>query len=127
MTIYLVTSGAYSDYGVDAVFLEEKKAMLYCAVRNIKQPDSFRIEEYETLDDNINTDGQNVAYGYHIVLGSFHTWRVESKFITFLKPSHMNEKATEAYVYLTQNDEDKAIKIAQDMAAEAKAKKEGLT
>lgn len=127
MKVYVVTTGEYSDYGIDAVFLEEKKAMLYCAVRNIKSPDSFKIEEYETLDDNINTDGQKAAYGYHIVSGSFHTWYVRSKFITFLKPSHMNEKATEAYVYLTQNDEDKAIKIAEDMAAEAKARKEGLT
>ena len=66
MKVYVVTTGEYSDYGIDAVFAEEKKAMLYCAVRNIKSPDSFRIEEYETLDDNINTDGQKVAYGYHI-------------------------------------------------------------
>lgn len=127
MTIYLVTSGEYSEYGVDAVFLDKEKAMLYCAMHNFNRSDNCAIEEYDTYDDNINADGKKTAYLYYLYFGAFDRWYVKLTYITFLRPSHISEDLKEAWVYLQQEDEDKAIKIAQDMAAEAKARKEGLT
>lgn len=48
--IYIVTSGEYSDYGIDAVFQDRRKAESYCECH----PDA-EIEEWEFFDDNIYT------------------------------------------------------------------------
>ena len=128
MTIYVVTSGEYSEYGVDAVFLDKEKAMLYCAAHNVKETDDpCWIEEYDTYDDDINADGPKIAYRHYLTFGRFDKWYVRSVYITFSKPSHISEDLQDAWVYLPQEDGDLAIKIAQDMAAEAKARKEGST
>ena len=48
--IYIVTSGDYSDYSIDAVFQDKNKAEAYCKCH----PDAG-IEEWEFFDDNIYT------------------------------------------------------------------------
>ena len=52
MTLYIVTSGEYSDYHIDAVFLDKQKALQYCAANGICEDVS--IEEWETYDDKID-------------------------------------------------------------------------
>lgn len=51
MTIYVVTRGEYSDYQIEAVFLERKKAEIFCAVHGI----DYEIEEFETKDDAVDS------------------------------------------------------------------------
>lgn len=51
MKIYVVTSGEYSDYHIDAVFLDRKKAMQYCAANKISEDVS--IEKWETADESV--------------------------------------------------------------------------
>lgn len=53
MKVYIVTSGCYSDYSIDAVFTDRKKAEMYCAIHNEEDQD---IEEWETEDDSITVD-----------------------------------------------------------------------
>lgn len=53
MKIYIATSGCYSDYSIDAVFTDRKKAEMYCAIHNQVDQD---IEEWETEDDSITVD-----------------------------------------------------------------------
>ena len=48
--VYIVTSGDYSDYSIDAVFQDKNKAEAYCKCH----PDAG-IEEWEFFDDNIYT------------------------------------------------------------------------
>lgn len=48
--IYIVTSGEYSDYSIDAVFQDKNKAEAYC-----KCHPNAEIEEWEFFDDNIYT------------------------------------------------------------------------
>lgn len=64
MTIYVVTSGRYSDYHIDAVFTDRKQAELYCAATDSRRGDydndSCNIEEYET--DGVKLEGE-VYYG----------------------------------------------------------------
>ena len=48
--IYIVTSGEYSDYSIDAVFQDENKAEAYC-----KCHPNAEIEEWEFFDNNIYT------------------------------------------------------------------------
>lgn len=47
MKIYIVTSGEYSDYGIRAVFTDQRKAELYCALHESKF-DHHMVEEWET-------------------------------------------------------------------------------
>lgn len=48
--VYIVTSGEYSDYSIDAVFQDKNKAEVYCQCH----PDA-EIEEWEFFDNNIYT------------------------------------------------------------------------
>lgn len=51
MKVYVITSGEYSDYGIQAVTLNREKAELICAInnRNIRySEDRSKIEEYDT-------------------------------------------------------------------------------
>lgn len=50
MKVYLITSGKYSDYHVDAVSLNEQEADRICATLNNNRPlDMFcEVEEYDT-------------------------------------------------------------------------------
>ena len=47
MKIYIITSGCYSDYMIEQVFLNEEKAKSYCKFHT-----DCRIEEFENYDDN---------------------------------------------------------------------------
>ena len=49
MTIYIATSGSYSDYHVDAVFTDKRQAEFYCAEHNCW------LEEYESDEVRIET------------------------------------------------------------------------
>lgn len=51
MKVYVVTSGDYSDYGIEAVFTDAQKAIDYA--KYCCSWDAGRVEEYETKDDEI--------------------------------------------------------------------------
>lgn len=57
MKVYLITSGEYSDYHVDAVSLNEQEADRICATLNNNRPlDMFcEVEEYDTDDIKVIT------------------------------------------------------------------------
>ena len=61
MKVYVITSGEYSDYGIQAVALSREKAELICAMLNspkIDYSDATRIEEYDTdeIQCGVNED-----------------------------------------------------------------------
>lgn len=53
MKVYIVTCGCYSDYQIEAVFEDIKKAEIYCAMHPSEDQE---IEEYETEDASITSD-----------------------------------------------------------------------
>jgi hypothetical protein len=59
MKIYVVTSGAYSDYCINQVFLSREKALAFIKSREAEyRYDDPGIEVYDTYDDRIEmTDG----------------------------------------------------------------------
>ena len=59
MEIYIVTSGAYSDYRIDAVFTDKKQAELYCATKRFVD---MEIEEWEADAEKIITDKEPLKY-----------------------------------------------------------------
>jgi len=55
MKIYIVTTGCYSDYSIENVFLDPEKAKAYATMIFSKYKDAA-IEVYDTFDDNVQTD-----------------------------------------------------------------------
>ena len=63
MTVYIVTSGEYSEYSIERVFSNKKAAEDYIEWR---RPSSYRIEEYDMLDDGKDIDMEGQAKYYYI-------------------------------------------------------------
>ena len=127
MKIYVVTSGEYSGYGIEGVFLDKHKAEIYCAKNNVKYGD-YRIEEYESDDDEI--EGEiDIAWKYKIREGDRNAWgtivHYSHRCLNEVTESNYRSELT-ATVYLRAEDYEKALKIARDMFAQYKAEKEGL-
>jgi hypothetical protein len=57
MKIYVVTSGDYSDYHIDKVFIDEEKAKKYieCQNRYLEYNDKSRLEEYDTEEKDFES------------------------------------------------------------------------
>ena len=87
--IYIVTSGEYSDYSIDAVFQDENKAEAYC-----KCHPNAEIEEWELFDDNIYTPFNVV--NIHMDILENNGKRIYFKFQTLSKE--------DANYYMTNND-----------------------
>lgn len=126
--IYVVTSGIYSEYHIDSVFLDKHKAEMYCAENNAQYGDECQIEEYESADDEI--EGEiDIAWKYEIQEGD----RIARGTIVHYTHRCLNEVTEGKYrseltatVYLRAEDDEKALKIARDMFAQYRAEKEGL-
>lgn len=132
MKIYVVTSGTYSEYGIDSVFIDKHKAEIYCALCNkdmVGNYGSYQVEEYESDDNDIKgeielawryeiMDGDRSAYG--TIVPYTHKCLNEVKELLFRRSSY------EAIVYLRAEDNEKALKIARDMFAQYRAEKEGI-
>lgn len=125
MKIYICTSGTYSEYSIDAVFLTLEKANLYAFVHD------GQVEEFETEDDNICAS--DVYYRYHIIynpgtddefkchrVGTTVDFKDESQFSYYLGTYH--------YVFVSKRDytEEELKKIFFDKLAEEKAKGLGI-
>ena len=112
MNVYIVISGCYSDTCIEAVFLNERKAELYCAIHNKSQIDDYRIEEFETADDNIEGDENIIGYLY-----SKYSTDCESIICT-KEYFERYYKYKGDYVWLKTKDVSKAKKFCEDRAAE---------
>lgn len=134
MTIYIVTSGIYSEYHIDEVFTDKEKAEMYCAVRNGDQKsyedyNNYQVEVHECADDNVQ--GKiDVQYQFTVYEGSTEPPR---RYDLIFKMSPWNENHilpkpfhARAIVYLTKNDPDLAFKIGKDMLAKYKAEQAGI-
>ena len=65
MTVYVVTSGCYSDYEIDAVFTSIEKAEKYVIAH--ASDDDIQIEIYDSDSINVDIDLKNIyrAIKYH--------------------------------------------------------------
>ena len=63
-TVYIVTSGSYSDYCIEAVFKDKSKAEVYCSCHR-----NCEIEEYNFSDNDILTPFNSVVIRFNIIKG----------------------------------------------------------
>lgn len=140
MKVYIISSGEYSDTHIECVTADKKKAELFCAVYN--QPygyGEYYFNEYEVDDWDIKAD-RKVGYSYRflyqydfshecyflnelgVAIKFEHNSTVESK-----DCSSIFYPKYEISLWIEEENDEKAEKIAYDMIAEYRAKKEGLT
>ena len=128
MKIYVVTSGEYSDYGIDAVFVDEEKARKYCAERNSESDwCDCDIETYDT--DDVKVD-DSIDYEYrHIFRYRLNELLYEcGEYVRWGGKSYVEKEINciKIVVILHDRNETQALKIASDMLAKYKAQQEGI-
>ena len=141
-TVYIVTAGKYSDYGIVAAFDNRAAAEAFCALGHGEY-----VEEYEVRADAGVEPMPRIAYRFLVEYPSRGAefirepvYILESDIDAdrerIEKMGKHNHKYgwnvidckwhTERYVWLRENNPNKALKIVQDRIAKAKAEREGI-
>lgn len=139
MKVYVITSGEYSDYGIEAVCLDKDKAEQICAtineglIRAKLYGDTASIEEYDT-DDIVCDSAEDVVLCYTAEF-SYKTLEClywSEPFYSFprnkIKKRH-GRNGFEIHITATFSKDvtqDKVRKIMKDRVAKWKAEREGL-
>ena len=137
--VYVVTSGCYSDYQIEAIFSSKEKAELYVATHFDYNRDSYDdafIEEYDVSDSLINgvayfglsfyvnREKLSRPYGFSPVASiSPIVEKIEDDFHykrSYIKVTIPSNK------YYTDNDADIRFKIASDWCSKYRSQKLGL-
>lgn len=128
MKIYLVTLGEYSDYHIEAVFLDKQKAEYYAATHNEEEGRylTYVVEKYDSSDEDVEISGSRpVRYLYtsekHGVpvfdepIVEYREWKTP-----------WGENSDYRIVSAKPLGRAKVKKIAEDIRAKHRAEKEGL-
>lgn len=70
MTVYIVTAGEYSDYGIEAVFTNKDAALKFCATKNTTDWYTYNVEEWDSDVKTVQCE-KEVNMIWHEVL-SYH-------------------------------------------------------
>ena len=126
MIVYIVTAGEYSDYHIERVFLDRKKAEQYVALQNRNfewyDYDNWNIEEEETFDDNLVGETK-VRYLYTFYYENDKVERYSEPRIVGFNEKEVR-KASYGWVAnftLEEKDDERAQKIAEDEFTKARA------
>jgi hypothetical protein len=137
MKVYVVTSGTYSDYRINGVFLVRRMAENFCALQHdIEEYDDLRIEEYDTDDYWVTVrPGTKLHYEVRIDPEAATEWDPDDVTICptfhgcrpflFHKPFGWGDPGYYEAV-LDTHDIDKIQKIFYDWMAQMKAEEANL-
>ena len=112
MTVYIVTSGEYSDYGIDAIFSTYDKAEKFIALKNDEKNsylwhEEYNIEEYAVDDCEIIS--KNPMYYHYEYLPMTNTIRDKQPTFRYGNPSYESR----VFHYWNTN-KDLDTKVLQD-------------
>lgn len=133
MLVYVVTSGAYSEYDIVGVFLNKEKAE-YFTKFYLNGLDNLRVQEFETLDDYYMVDVRTVDYYRIVITDKGELSHLEKKQWEY-SPNRNGTEFEETFIYnngfgfigdIIADSEEQAIKIMQDKRAEWLAEKYGV-
>lgn len=118
MTIYVATSGSYSDYHIDAVFTDKRQAEVYCA-----EHDCW-LEEYESDEVRIETK-KTPKKIWHATFNRSGLLGLWDDHMTFLEIEEI--RVGQVRISLEASiDKEKAKKIICDKYAQWQSEKEKL-
>lgn len=128
MEVYVVTCGDYSDYHIEQVFTNYEKAAEYVALRN-RNPNGYQyewnIEWYSTYDDAL--EGEIKVYYLYAFSFRDGIAKVDNVRIVgyqkkeFSRYCFGSDWLVGFELTLEEEDEEKALKIAQDEYAKMRA------
>ena len=133
MIVYVVTSGVYSDYGIEAVFDNKEQAELYCATKE-GHGDTKYIEEYDTTEYHFDSkkplfkhwEGSIIEDGNVVHLTNLDAHMSFQKFSMIQEHKHYRTKLIRGHVTLDRNStEEQAKKAILDRYAQWKFEREG--
>ncbi len=127
MTVYIVTAGEYSDYHIERVFLSYEKAEQYIALQNRNSEDycynEWNIESEEVFDECLIGETEvNYLYTFYYYEKFNKIKRDDPRIVGFKKKEI--RKRSHSWVLeftLDVEDDEKALKIAQDEFTKARA------
>lgn len=133
--VYIITAGSYSDKHIVAVFTTQKEAEQFCDVQNSKAKwDSqvCRVNEYP-IGADISLAGKQLFLaheGAHNEIYAYDTGENILEYANEIGVVKDNGFHLECYVSVDMNcdePEEYALKVAADLFAEYRARKEGIT
>ncbi len=132
MKIYIVTSGEYSDYDIERVFLDENKANKYAKMRAYSKVEEYETEEnefseiiYASISYQIENDKEDYNFTMHITntldddekdmhYTGFYGWTTRPVEYLNLKRVIRNRN------YDEEKLRDKYLKVCHDLYAKVK-------
>lgn len=133
--VYVVTSGVYSDYGIDEVFDNREDAEKYICLHNNDNYWNMRIEEYD-ICKNAELKNVKVHYGISFIMrgneiNSFYIVYDNKPIETNINRSKYNySKSYYGTLPLSNrnifNNKDDVEKIVYDAVAKFKAEEAGI-
>lgn len=122
MKIYIVTAGEYSDYHIERVFLDKKKAEYWARLENgIDEYTDCGIEEFDTSDENVDCAAKIVPV-YH-----YDEWRSEWGRECMAVPGVVFRNERFQLFSEKELPEEVVEKIFRDRRTQMEAEKNGLT
>lgn len=134
--VYAIFSGEYSDWNVHGFFTNEEDADKYCSFKNTENEyEDFYVIRLDNIEREVDLGNFKTSYLHEIdyrkqsFLNKQESFTVER--IEPCNTKRENTISTNAYgmwfhIVLDEKNEEKAIKIAQDMLAKKKAEEQGL-
>lgn len=135
--VYIIVSGEYSDFGINAVFLDKKEAERAAEIANRRDPNHgpYDIQEWP-IGLSFNPEIESLYFV------SFYKGAVDKvtlsagQLLTTIKTNEVGPWNVYRYqdghylehrVYVYARDEEHAKKIATDLFAKFRAEQEGIT
>lgn len=135
MVVYVVTSGCYSDYDIEGIFLEKKKAE-YFAKFHLNGYNGVKVQKFDTLDDDYVVNVRTIDYYLVKLSDKGEVYKIEKKQylydpnqkgMEFVNIETFHYRKLEGFVgQVIADSEEQAIKIMQDKRAEWLAEKYGV-
>lgn len=133
--VYIITAGSYSDYHIVAVFADKNEAERFRDTQNEKakwDSQECHIEEYP-IGADISLAGKDLYCAETGYKGKIYVWDTCSPVLNYANEIGIvkrNGADLECYIAVPWNQDDPeeyAQKVAADLFAEYKARKEGIT
>jgi hypothetical protein len=127
--IYIVTSGEYSDYGINCVFDDKDKALDYI---RCKDSDYYQIETFEANNPDLDNCRvfNNYIFSFDSKTGNIVSESFKTCFVFHpperIWPSDRPRESITISVCVTIIDREKAVKVASDLMARIKSEEQGI-
>ena len=134
-SVYIVTSGFYSDYGINCAFTDRDVAQRYCDVWNAAEKSEYSCRDVEEYDLDLPANVKLATSGKLWWTVTFYpkgTYRQDDSWWArpeFAEPKDKNDQLSDKGQFMTRvycKKEETALKVAQERLMRHRARLEGM-